>query len=75
MNKKFRLPLAILVGLFLILTGAWLYDRTASQQTLIDFPPPGHFVIVNGARMHYLCQGTGEPTLVLEAGFDGGVLD
>ena len=68
--------LGILAGLILFLTGgAWLYDGYASRQALIDFPPPGQFVIVNGARMHYICQGTGEPTLVLEAGFDGGALD
>jgi pimeloyl-ACP methyl ester carboxylesterase len=76
MKKKFWILLKILAGAILLLTGgAWLYDRYASRQALIDFPPPGQFVTVNGARMHYLCQGAGEPTLVLEAGFDGGALD
>ncbi len=76
MRKKFLLGLGIVAGLILALAGgAWLYDGYASRQALQDFPPSGQFVIVNGARMHYLCQGTGEPTLVLEAGFDGGALD
>jgi len=74
-NKILR-TLSILAGLVLLLTGgAWLYDGYASRQAFIDFPPPGQFVTVNSARMHYLCQGTGEPTLVLEAGYDGGSLD
>jgi pimeloyl-ACP methyl ester carboxylesterase len=76
MKNKFWIPLGILVGFVLILIGgAWQYDHYASRQTLIDFPPPGQFVVINGVRMHYLCEGTGEPTLVLEAGFDGGTLD
>lgn len=75
MKKKFWIPLAILAGSLLILTGSCLYDRYASQQALIDFPPSGQFITVHGARMHYLCQGTGEPTLILEAGYDGGALD
>ena len=76
MKKNPLRILALLVGLLLLSAGAaWLYDRYASDRTSIDFPPPGHFVTVNGARMHYLCQGAGEPTLVLEAGFDGGMLD
>jgi len=76
MKKKFWISLGILAGFLLILTGcAWLYDRYASRQALVDFPAPGQFVTVNGARMHYLCQGIGEPTLVLLAGFDGGAQD
>jgi pimeloyl-ACP methyl ester carboxylesterase len=76
MKKKFWILMEILAGVILLLTvGAWLYDSYASRQALINFPPPGQFVTVNGARMHYLCQGAGEPTLVLEAGFDGGALD
>ncbi len=66
----------ILIGLLILaIIGAWAYDVDASRQALIDYPAPGQFVSVNGARMHYLCQGTGEPTLVMEAGFDGGALD
>lgn len=75
-KKKIGLVLGILIGVALVVTGsAWLYDRYASRQAFIDYPPPGQFVTVNGVRMHYLCQGNGEPTLVLEAGFDGGALD
>jgi pimeloyl-ACP methyl ester carboxylesterase len=42
---------------------------------LITYPAPGKFLTIGTAKMHYLCEGTGEPTLVLEAGFGGGVLD
>jgi pimeloyl-ACP methyl ester carboxylesterase len=51
------------------------FDRYESRKTLIKYPPPGRFVIVHGAQMHYLDEGTGEPALVFEAGFDGGAQD
>jgi pimeloyl-ACP methyl ester carboxylesterase len=75
-KKKFWVLPGVLAGLLLLLTGiAWLYDGYASRQALLDYHPPGQFVTVNDARMHYICQGKGEPTLVFEAGFDGGALD
>ena len=33
-------------------------------------PPPGALVRVGGHRLHLLCRGEGEPTVVLEAGMD-----
>ena len=76
MNKKLLRLTAILAGLLLLLcVGAWLFEGYASPRALIAYPPPGQFVSVNAARIHYICQGKGEPTLVLEAGFDGGALD
>lgn len=63
---------AVLVFLTLLLAG---YDAAASAQAVIDYPPPGEFVTVNGAQMHYVCQGEGVPTLVLQAGYGGGALD
>lgn len=59
----------------LAISTAWGYDAYASIRALIAYPPPGQFVQVGDAKMHYVCQGTGEPTLVLEAGYGGGSLD
>ncbi len=76
MKKKLLRWTVILAGLLLLLfVGAWFYEGYASPRALIVYPAPGQFVSINGARMHYICQGKGEPTLVLEAGFDGGALD
>ncbi len=64
----------LLIAVF-VLSGVYGYDRYASRQALITHPAPGKFLTLGTARMHYLCEGTGEPTLILEAGFGGGVLD
>lgn len=36
---------------------------------------PGEMVSVDGRRLHVLCMGHGEPTMVLEAGMSGGSQD
>lgn len=59
----------------LSIIGAWGFDVYAMQSADKEYPPPGQFVQVGSAKMHYLCLGSGEPTLVLEAGFGGGALD
>ncbi len=75
LNRLWRI-LGWLMGLTLIMTlGAKVHDTYASSRLLMDFPAPGDFVTVNDASMHYVCMGEGEPTLVLEAGIGGDVLD
>jgi len=75
-RRKVGRVLAWVVGLGLLVVGvAGAYDRYASAQVLAAYPAPGEFVSINGSQMHVLCQGTGEPTLVLQAGFGGGALD
>jgi len=39
-----------------------------------QFPPPGQFVDVGGRRLHYVCVGSGEPTVIFEAPMFGGSL-
>jgi pimeloyl-ACP methyl ester carboxylesterase len=67
----------LLAGSVLLLLSVFSagYDAYASRRALAEYAPPGQFVRVGAARMHYMCQGAGEPTLVLEAGFGGGALD
>lgn len=68
--------LAIVTLVLTLLVGtAFGYDLYARARAVSDYPPPGQFVRVNGARMRYLCQGAGEPTPAPEAGFQGGLLD
>jgi pimeloyl-ACP methyl ester carboxylesterase len=74
-GKLLRAFLLLAVSLILLAAVASGYDLYASRGALADYPPPGQFVRVGAARMHYICEGTGEPTLVLEAGFAGGALD
>src|SRR5512137_2135282 len=70
-----RIGLALMIGQLLIVVSAAGYDAFALSRLPIDYPPPGGFVTVTGARLHYVCQGQGEPTLMLIAGFGGGALD
>lgn len=70
-----RLALAALALMVLLTTTATGYDRYTEDRLLSDYPAPGQFVEVGGARMHYRCAGSGEPTLVLSAGIGGGSLD
>jgi pimeloyl-ACP methyl ester carboxylesterase len=69
---SFSIPLGIIM---ILLCTSCSYDRYASRRALIEYPPPGRFATVNGARMHYLDEGSGEPALVFESGFDGGAQD
>lgn len=66
----------VLVTASLILTtGAYAYDRQQTAAVDRTFAPRGEFVDVDGARMHVICRGAGEPTLVMQAGIAGGALD
>jgi pimeloyl-ACP methyl ester carboxylesterase len=69
-----RLALALVIIMALLAAFAG-YDRYAESRLLTAYPAPGEFVQVASARMHYICAGSGEPTLVLAAGVGGGALD
>jgi len=42
--------------------------RDPASALVEKYPAPGTLVEVNGSRMHIRCEGTGSPTVVLEAG-------
>jgi pimeloyl-ACP methyl ester carboxylesterase len=58
----------ILVGL--VLTGLVLFTAWTAQRVEKKLPPRGRFIDVDGARIHYLDEGTG-PTLLLIHGLAG----
>lgn len=39
------------------------------------FPPPGEQVVVQGHRLHLYCTGRGTPSVILDSGLGGTVLD
>lgn len=55
---------AALAALCLALAVQWVL----SHQTLTSHRPPGKLIGVDGRDMHLACAGSGEPTVVLEAG-------
>jgi pimeloyl-ACP methyl ester carboxylesterase len=76
MRSQPRLP--VFIVLLLLLTGlavtAGCFQKTTpvahnpGAELWERYPPPGELVEVNGSRMHILCEGTGSPTIVMEAG-------
>lgn len=80
-NKKPRTRLlrngaiALIVVLILIAAGMFQWDKYATGRVVDDYPPRGEFVTVGASRMHILCQGSGEPAVVFQAGIAGGALD
>ena len=69
-----------------ILLGSWLatvvtlllagliYEAYADARAAREFPPPGRLVDVGGHRLHLVCIGTGEPTVMFEASGWGNAL-
>ncbi len=56
---------ALLLGLMLL---GSLYESGAEAADARAYPPPGQMVDVGGYRLHIHCEGTGRPTVVIEAG-------
>lgn len=65
-----------LIGLVIamLLTGA-IYQFVTTSRDEGKYPPPGRLVDVGGYRLHLHCTGAGTPTVVLDAGLGGGMLD
>ena len=65
-----------LLGLVAILAvcGA-TYEAIAGVGDATAYPAPGRLVDVGGYKLHLDCQGTGSPTVVLDAGLGGSSLD
>ena len=60
-----------LAGLFLIIILVLLVAPIASTGAP---QPPGRLVDVGGIRMHIYCTGEGSPTIILDAGLNGGTM-
>ncbi len=46
----------------------------AKADLIVKYPPLGQMVDVGGYRLHIACQGTGSPTVIMEAGLGGSSL-
>jgi protein-S-isoprenylcysteine O-methyltransferase Ste14/pimeloyl-ACP methyl ester carboxylesterase len=54
--------------------GGLIYEAYADGQAGLEFTPPGMLVDVGGRRLHLLCIGDGEPTVIFEASSFGSSL-
>ena len=53
----------------------FLYERKAGRRDRRFYPPAGRRIDVGGYRLHIQCAGAGGPTVVLEYGLEGSILD
>ena len=70
--------LVVLVGLILVVLLAGLvYQFVATRLAYREYPAPGRMVAVSGHGMQLYCAGKarGGPTVVMDSGIGGGVLD
>ncbi|MCB0162158.1 MAG: hypothetical protein KDD83_28670, partial [Caldilineaceae bacterium] len=58
-----RAVIVLVVAALVLTAGAYAYDRRQTATVMDEFAPRGEFVDVDGARMHVICRGAGEPTL------------
>jgi pimeloyl-ACP methyl ester carboxylesterase len=69
LKRRVMVALAITVALFLI--GA-VYQTLSARRESIRFPPPGQLIPVetkgSKRRLHLVCLGQGEPTVIFESG-------
>src|SRR5215213_5143922 len=73
-----RRVLVVLAGLILLIVLAGLvYQFVATRLAYREYPAPGQMVAVSGHGMQLYCTGKarGGPTVVMDAGLGGGVLD
>jgi len=68
-------PIMVLAFLFVAIVVTLLLGAWAKADLKAKYPPPGQMVDVGGYRLHLDCQGTGSPTVVLDAGLGGTSLD
>ncbi|MEM6796843.1 MAG: alpha/beta hydrolase, partial [Acidobacteriota bacterium] len=58
-----------------LLAGAFLLSALRSSRDQGAYPPPGRLIEVGDRTLHLHCLGQGSPTVVLESGAGGTVLD
>src|SRR6476659_10215379 len=51
-----------------------LWQRRGEARDRADYPAPGAFADVGGYQLHYLDEGSGAPTVVLDSGLGGNLL-
>jgi protein-S-isoprenylcysteine O-methyltransferase Ste14/pimeloyl-ACP methyl ester carboxylesterase len=61
-------------GIVLVALSGLVYEAYADGIANLEFTPPGMLVDIGGRRLHLLCIGTGEPTVMFESsGFSNAI--
>jgi pimeloyl-ACP methyl ester carboxylesterase len=56
------------VALLVLVVVGLVYQAVGSRQSAHRFPPPGKLVDIGACRLHAVCLGQGQPTVILESG-------
>lgn len=67
--------LVMLMAVVAVVGAMAAFGAVQDARALSTYPAPGRMVSVNGHSLHLTCTGQGSPTVVLEAGAGGSVLD
>lgn len=67
--------IALVTVVVVLVIGAITWDYLEGSRIADNYPPPGEFVPVGRSEMHVICQGSGNPTFVMQPGIAGGALD
>lgn len=70
-----RIVIGIAGLVFVLLIVGLLFQYVATKIDEGKYPAPGKMVDVGGYRLHLYCTGEGSPTVIMDAGLSGGVLD
>src|SRR5262245_57050156 len=65
MISKMALVAAVLI---VVVAAGMIYQAVGARRDARRFAPPGDMVAVEGQRLHRVCRGSGQPTVLLEAG-------
>jgi hypothetical protein len=65
-RSLFGLAVVFLIAIALTLVAG----AKAKSDLKANYPPPGGLVDVGGYRLHFFCERTGSPTVILETGLD-----
>ena len=63
-----RILIGFVALLIIALSITLLVGAKAKSDLKAKYPPPGTLVDIGGYRLHFLCEGTGSPTVIMESG-------
>ena len=78
-GRRWRILVRVSLGavsvIVLLLIAGSLYEAAALKRIRQELVSPGELIDIGGRNLHVMVQGSGNVTVLLEAGTGGGVLD
>lgn len=64
-RPKARAPLVAGAAVLAALAGAAAFNNARARRAESETPPAGHFIEIDGVRLHYVERGQGRPIVLL----------